>query len=74
MQLRLLVALREELGRKRPDERVEWGKTLLAALVIGGGLFALFKLLEAVFADSPSARATSTSSSSSSKGGPRARR
>lgn len=70
MQVRLLVALREELGRKRPEEQIEWGKALLAALVIGGGLFALFKLLETVFADSPSVRAAS----SSSKGGPRTRR
>lgn len=64
MQVRLLVVIREQLVQKRPEERVEWGKALLAALVIGGGLFALFKLLEVVFADSPTARA-----SGSAKGG-----
>lgn len=50
MQLRILTALQQELGKKaNAQAAAEWGQVLLAALLIGGGLFALFKLLEAVF-------------------------
>ncbi|WAS91921.1 helix-turn-helix domain-containing protein [Nannocystis punicea] len=64
MQLRILTALRDELNRKQhPREQAEWGQVLLTALLIGGGLFALFKLLEAVFDDGSSARSSARASS-----------
>ena len=57
MQLRLLVALQDQAGKHRnPQARAEWAQALLAALLVGGGLFALFKLLEAVFDEDKSAR------------------
>lgn len=50
MQLRLLVALQEQAQQHQSDEaRSDWAQGLITALLIGGGLFALFKLLEAVF-------------------------
>ncbi|MCA9635210.1 MAG: helix-turn-helix domain-containing protein [Myxococcales bacterium] len=50
MQLRLLVALQEQAQKHQSEaDRKDWAQTLLTALLIGGGLFALFKLLEAVF-------------------------
>lgn len=62
MQLGLLTALRDEYRRRTAKGGGdEWVAALVGALVVGGGLFALFKLLEAVFEDS-------------AKGGSRARR
>lgn len=52
MQLRILMVLQEELNRRKtPKAQLEWGQLLLGALVVGGGLFALYKFLEAVYAD-----------------------
>lgn len=63
MQLGVLLALQEQLNRQRTaKQQEEWAAALLGALVIGGGLFALYKILEAAF-DSPQ-----------SPGGARARR
>lgn len=64
MQLRILTVLRDELNRKPPEARTEWGEALLSALLVGGGLFALFKVLEAVF----------TPPRTSARGGTRTRR
>lgn len=64
MQLGILTALRDEFGRRTATgSGDEWVAALLGALLVGGGLFAIFKLLEAVFEESPSR-----------KGGSRARR
>lgn len=51
LQQRLLIALRAELDQHPSAEaRIAWGASLATALVVRGSLFALYKLLEAVFA------------------------
>ncbi|MFY0539953.1 hypothetical protein [Nannocystis pusilla] len=47
--LRLLTALTGFISHKPPEVVAEWGASITAALVTRGGLFALFKALEAVF-------------------------
>ncbi len=52
LQLKLLVALDQEVAkRKTMKAKAELANTITTALLVGGGLFALFKLLQAVFPD-----------------------
>ncbi len=45
----MLFLLQQELAKRKGKAHEELGKQVLEALVIGSGLFALFKLLEAIF-------------------------
>ena len=52
MQLQLMTLLEREVAkRKSAEARSELGSAIVTALLVGGGMFALFKLLEAVFGD-----------------------
>ena len=52
MQLQLMTLLQTEVSkRKSAEARSELGTAIVTALLVGGGLFALFKLLEAAFGD-----------------------
>ncbi len=49
LQAHLLQLLQEQLSTQKSKAQREFGDQLMRAFVIGGGLFALFKLLEAIF-------------------------
>ena len=49
LQTRLMFAVCDVLNRQRPEEAAAWGAELAADLVIGGGLFALYRLLTVVY-------------------------
>lgn len=51
MQAKVLAALDQELKKRSALKTKELGETILTGLLIGGGLFALFKVLEAVYDD-----------------------
>lgn len=76
MQLRILMALQDELKKKQTTKaQAEWGEALLSALIIGGGLFALYKVLEAVYEEQePRRRPAPSRPASSPAGGARPRR
>ena len=68
MQLRILIALQDELKKKASAKaQAEWGAALLSALIIGGGLFALYKVLESVFDEQELRRAPASSRPTSSR-------
>lgn len=49
LQSNVLLLLQQELAKRKGKAQKELGEQILQALVVGSGLFALFKLLEAVF-------------------------
>lgn len=57
MQAKILAALSSEVSkRKAAESQAEFGAAIGAAVLIGGGLFALFKVLEEVFDEKKSGR------------------
>jgi transcriptional regulator with XRE-family HTH domain len=49
LQRQLMAVLDQELGRRGPEGRNELRKTVLEALLVGGGLLGLYRLLHAAF-------------------------
>ena len=70
-QRQILTALEDQLAQRAAPAQADLGGAILKGLLIGGGLFGLFKLLEAVF-EEPEPRRTRVAKSRST--GVRARR
>lgn len=51
LQLQLLTALDQRVSVRSPQETTDLGEAIVTGLLVGGSLFALYKLLEAVFDD-----------------------
>lgn len=49
MPLGILTQLRERLGRNPPKKNRDLGEDVAKALILGGAVFALYKILEASF-------------------------
>lgn len=59
LQLKLLTALKQQLeARRTTEERKRFAQALLTGMLVGGGLFGIYKLLQAVFDDGPGQRET----------------
>lgn len=51
MQLQLVLALKQEMAKRQATQLNAFAQGVGTALIVGGGLFGLYKLLEAVFDD-----------------------
>ena len=52
MQFQILAVVDREIGKRKTAEgRAKLAEEILNGLIVGGGLFALFKILQAVFGD-----------------------
>ncbi len=58
-QLQILTVLKQQLeARRTSEERARFAEAVLTGLLVGGGLFALFKLLQVAFDGAPEQRRT----------------